>query len=377
MNLLMKDLILGVSIMAMGTAVVAARQIPALPAAVAASTNEIGPRIKFATMLHDFGRARAGEPVLYTYVFTNTGNRVLILNSVQPQCGCTTAGQWSKQVEPGQTGVVPIKFNTSNYNGPVFKQVTVTCNVTKQPMLFLQLRGTVYRPYEVIPPLAVLNIPPDSGTATAVVTITNHTEAPLMVSAPQCNNHEFTAELKTNFLGKEYQLTISAVPPTRAGSVQGQITLQTGWTNPPVITVPVVANVQPAVMVIPSYITLAPGPLASAVTNSVTIQNRSTNSLVLSDPVVDAPGVEVQIKELQPGKYFTILVGFPQGFQLTPGRQVQLIVKSSNPKFPIVRVPILQMPHPMARRVPFPRPARPITAPVATGPTPPPMPASP
>ena len=54
----------------------------------------------------------------------------------------------------------------------------------------------------------------------------------------------------------------------------------------------VVANVQPAVMVIPPYITLAPGPLPNAVTNSVTIQNNSTNLLTLSEPVVNVPGVE-------------------------------------------------------------------------------------
>ena len=72
---------------------------------------------------------------------------MLILNNVQPQCGCTTAGEWTKQVEPGKTGSIPIQFNTVGYNGPVFKQVTVTCNVTNQPMLFLQLKGTVYKPY--------------------------------------------------------------------------------------------------------------------------------------------------------------------------------------------------------------------------------------
>ncbi len=75
------------------------------------------------------------------------------------------------------------------------------------------------------------------------------------------------------------------------GSVQGQISLKTTWTNTPTIPVTVVANVQPAVMVIPSYITLAPGPLANAVTNSVAIQNNSTNLLELSDPAVNVPGV--------------------------------------------------------------------------------------
>ena len=95
-----------------------------------------------------------------------------------------------------------------------------------------------------------------------------------------------------------------------------------------------VANVQPAVMVMPTFMTLAPGPLPNAVTNSVTIQNNSTNRLTLSEPVVNMPGVEATIRELQPGKSFAAMLAFPQGFQVPPGQQVELSVKSSNPKVP-------------------------------------------
>jgi copper(I)-binding protein len=383
MKILMKHLAVG--FMTAGTAVVGARQTAAPPAAAEASTNVIGPKIQFATPLHDFGRARAGEPVKYTYVFTNTGDRLLILNTVQPQCGCTTAGDWTRQVQPGNTGSIPIQFNTANYNGPVFKQVTVTCNVTNQPTLFLQLKGTVYKPFDLNPSMAVLNIPPDAETASVVVTITNNTEEPLVLSTPESNNRAFAAELKTNALGKGYQLIVSAVPPTPPGSVQGQISLRTSWTNPAVITVPVAANVQPAVMVIPSYITLAPGPLANAVTNSVSIRNNSTNDLKLSDPVVNVPGVEAEIKEMQPGKSFTALLAFPQGFQIPPGQQVELSVKSSNPKFPVVKIPVMQTPrpappapHPAAPMKPMPTPiapAKPVPTSIAKPPPLPPLPA--
>jgi len=361
--------------MTAGTAVVGARQTAAPPAAAEASTNVIGPKIQFATPLHDFGRARAGEPVKYTYVFTNTGDRLLILNTVQPQCGCTTAGDWTRQVQPGNTGSIPIQFNTANYNGPVFKQVTVTCNVTNQPTLFLQLKGTVYKPFDLNPPMAVLNIPPDAETASVVVTITNNTEEPLVLSTPESNNRAFAAELKTNALGKGYQLIVSAVPPTPPGSVQGQISLRTSWTNPAVISVPVAANVQPAVMVIPSYITLAPGPLANAVTNSVSIRNNSTNDLKLSDPVVNVAGVEAEIKEMQPGKSFTALLAFPQGFQIPPGQQVELSVKSSNPKFPVVKVLVVQTPRPTPPPVRPTPPVKPVPSPAATPPPVPPLPA--
>ena len=363
-----------VLVLAAGSAGVMGQPAPAPPAA-AAATNAPGPKIQFETPVYDFGRVKAGEPAKHTYVFTNTGDALLIINSVQPQCGCTTAGEWTKQVEPGKTGSIPIQFNTAGYNGPVFKQIPVNCNVTNQTMVMLQLKGTVFRPYDLTPPMAVLNVMPDTEAASVVVTITNNTEEPLMLFGPESNNRMFAAELKTNTPGKGYQLTISTVPPLTMGSVQGQITLRTGWTNPPTISVPAVANVQPAIMVVPSYITLAPGPLGAAVTNSISIRNQGTNNVELSEPVVSMPGVEARIMEMQAGKAFTALVAFPQGFEVPPGGQVELSFKTSHPRFPVVKVPIMQMPRP----APPPAPAAPQVkatpapvAPPAPGSAPPP-----
>ena len=125
-----------------------------------------------------------------------------------------------------------------------------------------------------------------------------------------------------------------------------------------------VANVQPAVMVIPPYITLAPGPLLNAVTNTITIQNNSTNRLELSEPVVNAPGVEAQIRETQPGKQFAAMVAFPQGFQAPLNQQIELSVKTSNAKFPVVKARVLQVARPASPAMPAPGPA-PTVAPVA------------
>lgn len=342
----MKRLAFALLTLAAATAVGVAQPAPAPAAAAPASAGAVGPRIQFDNLAHDFGRVRAGEPAKHTYVYTNTGDQLLIINSVQPQCGCTTAGEWTKQAEPGKTGTIPIQFNTGNYNGPVIKQVTINCNVTNQPALFLQIKGTIFKAVDVAPPMAVLNLAPDSETASAVLTITNNTEEPLLLAAPQSNNRMFAAELKTNTPGKGYQLTISTVPPLTMGSVQAQITLQTGWTNPATISVPAMANIQPAVVVIPSYITLGPAPLASAMISSVSIRNQSTNDLRLSDPAVSAPGAKPEIKEMQPGKSFSALVSFPQGFELPRGQQAELTFKTSNPKYPVVKVPIMQMPRP-------------------------------
>jgi hypothetical protein len=351
--------------MSVSTLVAEARQTSAPPATVEATTNTIGPKIQFATPLYDFGRVRAGDPVKYTYVFTNTGDALLVLNTVQPQCGCTAAGEWTRQVEPGKTGHIPIQFNTSAYNGGVFKQVTVTCNVKTQSMLFLQLKGTVYKPYELNPQIAVFNLPPDSDGASMVITITNHMEEPLLLSAPEVNNPIFSAQLITNVLGKGYQVKLSTVPPLPAsGSAQGQMTLKTSWTNPPVIPVTLVANVQPAVMVTPPFITLPPGPLANALTNAVAIQNNSgTNILTLSEPTVNIPGVGIEIRTNDPGKSFSLMLGFPQGFEVPQGRQVELSLRTSSPRVPLVKVPVRQMQRPPIQ---VPRPPAAVAAPTPT-----------
>ena len=378
MSIVKKNLACAVGLLVLGMAISDAQPTSAPPVAATSSTNGVGPKIQFATPIYDFGRVRSGELVKYTYVFTNTGDRMLMVTAVQPGCHCTTAGEWTKQVEPGQTGNIPIQFDTVGNNGPVGRQVTVTCNVPNQPSTLLQIRGSVYRAIDFNPPMALLNLPPDGESASIVVTITNNTDEPLALSDPEINNRMFTAQLTTNTPGKSYQLRVSVVPPVSAGYVPGQISLRTGWTNPAVVTLPVGASVQPPIVVIPSYITVQAGPLANAVTNSVTIQNNSTNAVQLSEPVVNVPGVEAQIKETQPGKSFIAMLAFPQGFEIPRGLNVELSVKSSNPRYPLVKVPVMQLPRPYlpppaAVPVALPRP-RPQVVPHAPPPLPP-MPA--
>jgi hypothetical protein len=376
-----KELVAAASILIVGAAVAGAQPTSAPLAEAVASTNLLGPRIQFATPVYDFGRAKCGEPVKYTYVFTNTGDQMLIINSVQPGCHCTTTGEWTKQVEPGKTGGIPVQFDTTGTSGMIVRQITVACNIPNQPpMVYLQIKGTVYKPIDVNPPWAVLSVPPDVETASLVVAITNNTEEPLILSAPQSNNRMFSAQLVTNQPGRGYQLKISTVPPLGVGSVQGQVVLKTTWTNTPVISVTVVANVQPALMVMPAFMRVDAGPLANAVTNSVTIQNNSTNLVTLSEPAVNVPGVEAAIRELQPGKSFAATLTFPQGFSISPGQQVEFTAKSSNPKFPVVKVPVIQMTRPTGPTLPAPAATAvrvPVAAPAAAPVPVPPAPTAP
>ena len=309
------------------------------PAALPGTDN---PKIQFASTVYDFEKVRSGDPVKYTFIFTNVGTGTLHINGVQPQCGCTAAGEWTKQVEPGNTGEIPIQFNTSSYHGQVFKTITVSCNDKLQPAVILQLKGNIWKPIDYIPPYTVMNILPDMASASASVKIVNNLEEPLDVWGPECAYKGFETQLITNKPGKEYQLTIKATPPLAAGTLSGKVGLSCSMTNSSKLEVPFWANVQAPIAVYPPQVMLQSGPLANKASPAVTIQNNTTNALKLSDPKVDLPGVDVDFKELQPGRIFTAQLTFPAGFELKPGEQPALTFKTTHPQTPELRIPIVQ-----------------------------------
>ena len=305
-----------------------------------------GPKISFASSVHDFGQIKGTEVVKCTFMFTNVGNQVLEVTNVQASCGCTTAGDWSRKVEPGKTGTIPIQFNGANFSGQVAKSITVTCNDPTQPTVGLQITANIWKPIQVTPQYAVLNVTAEAQSNATTVRIVSNEQEPLTLSAPENSNPAFAVELKTNQPGKEFELTVRTVPPLPPGNRQGQITLKTSSTNMPVINVNAWANVQPMVAVMPSQISLPAAPLTNPMPYTLTLRNNSTNALALSEPMVTAPGVDVQLKEIETGRVFSATLTFPVGFELAPGKLAEFNIKSSHADLPVVKVPILSLPSP-------------------------------
>ncbi len=313
------------------------------PGAAGATPDGAGPKIQFAEIAYDFGKVNSGAAVKHDFVFTNIGKATLQIIDVRPGCGCTTAGTWDKQVEPGKTGSIPLEFNSANYGGSVLKSATVTCNDPAQSNIVLQIKGTVWKPIEIAPSMAVFNVSSETQTNdTKIVRIVSNLEEPLVLSDLQCTNHSFKAELKTVRPGKEFELHITALPPFTAPSMVAPVTLKTSSTNMPLINVSAYVAVQQPVTVTPGQLILAAGPLTNAVKQVVSIHSTGTNSLVLSDASVNVPDAKVRIEETQPGRFFNLTVDFPEGFQTKPGERVEVSVKSNHPKFAVIKVPVFQ-----------------------------------
>ena len=331
------------------------------------------PKIEFDSTAFNFGRAKSGETLKHDFIFTNMGNAILEVTDVKPGCGCTTAGAWDKFVEPGKTGRIPLQFNSTGFGGQVAKSATVICNDPARTNLFLQISGTVWKPIDVAPQMAMFNINAEAPTnETKVLKIVSNLEEPVTLSDLKCNNGSFKAEIKGVKPGKEFELYVTAVPPFSNATVFSTITFKSSSTNAPMLSVSAYAMVQQAVTVSPQQVVIPSGPLKNPVTSSVMVRNGSTNALQLSDVRLDLKGVEVKVNQPQTGQLYSISMTFPVGFELQQLQKAEdggdgtrrpasglLTMKTSHPKFPEIKVPIVQM-------RPMPVAAAPKTGPTAT-----------
>jgi len=306
-------------------------------------TTASGPKIVFATPVYDFGKVRSGEIVKYAFLFTNAGSAMLQVSNVQVSCGCTTAGDWSREVEPGKIGSIPIQFNSTGFGSTVEKTITVSCNDTNQPSVVLQIKGNVWRPIDVTPQFAVINLTAIARSNAATVRIVNNEEAPLTLSMPECSDQAFAIDLRTNQPGREFEMLIRTVSPL-TNSVQAPITVKTSSTNMPVLNITAWANMQQEVVVAPSQISLPAASLMPTMPVTISILNTVTNTLALFEPKVNDKRVGLQLKEIESGRSFALRVNFPAGFEIGQGEKVEVSVKSNHPQFSTIKVPVIQAP---------------------------------
>ncbi|MGD8779783.1 MAG: DUF1573 domain-containing protein [Ignavibacteria bacterium] len=109
------------------------------------SLNEQKPVLKLEKNQHDFGKVEEGKVVSYDLKFSNAGNKKLKIERVKTSCGCTAVLISDKVIEPGKTGEINIKLDTSDRLGKMARTITVFSNDPENPektiILFVDIQG--------------------------------------------------------------------------------------------------------------------------------------------------------------------------------------------------------------------------------------------
>ena len=105
--------------------------------------NPATTQFEFQEEMHNFGELEAGEIVIFTFVFTNTGGNNLVIENIETDCGCIRASIPEEPVKPGENGLIEVEFDSSGLWGRQLKSITVQANTekTKQLVIFAEVNN--------------------------------------------------------------------------------------------------------------------------------------------------------------------------------------------------------------------------------------------
>jgi hypothetical protein len=110
-------------------------------------TKAVAPKLEGAGIVFenetiDYGTIEHNSNGERKFVFTNNGNKPLIISNAQGSCGCTVPTTPKEPIAPGAKGEIGVKYATDRV-GAFTKTVTVSSNAEGQPTKVLTIKGTV------------------------------------------------------------------------------------------------------------------------------------------------------------------------------------------------------------------------------------------
>jgi hypothetical protein len=98
--------------------------------------------IEFVEDFADIGTIKHGEVIAYSFQFSNTGNKPLIIFNIIAGCGCTKTKVSNEILNPGDEAYLEVVFDSKGWHGSQYKTVTVVTNST-QPKRTVTIKANV------------------------------------------------------------------------------------------------------------------------------------------------------------------------------------------------------------------------------------------
>ncbi len=96
--------------------------------------------IKFEKTSINFGTFKEDKVQIAEFVFTNTGDKPLVIQQAFGSCGCTVATPPKDPIAPGAKGIIKVSYNgKGKFKGYFKKPITVRSNATNSIVrIFIQ-----------------------------------------------------------------------------------------------------------------------------------------------------------------------------------------------------------------------------------------------
>tara|TARA_X000000950_G_C13827948_1_gene624834 strand:+ start:31 stop:435 length:405 start_codon:yes stop_codon:yes gene_type:complete len=96
---------------------------------------------KFEKEMINYGKINKGSNGERTFVFTNVGDKPLIIKDIKSSCGCTVPKKPEAPIMPGKKGEIKVSYDTRRVGG-FSKSITIFSNA-KNPRKIIRIKGSV------------------------------------------------------------------------------------------------------------------------------------------------------------------------------------------------------------------------------------------
>ena len=324
------------------TAILALCAVLLVAAAVFAAGK---PKAVVAEPIKDVGTVATGEKITNDFVIRNDGDAVLEITNVQPACGCTVA-QFDKTIAPGQTGKVHAVVDTTTFNGPISKGVSVFTNDPDTPQIELTIRAKV-EPYIAVKPgyarYITVQGEPLEGNIAQTLWATDGTsidvtgvDSPwpyLHVTYREAKPEERVGEAK----GKQWKIEMKLTNDAKVGPLTDYVTVHTNHPKQKIVQIPVSGFVRPVIAVTPPVADFGQIELKEPLRRALNIRNFATEPIKVTGVEQNLKGMEAKIEPLEEGREYQVRIVLNPGLGKGPFNG-KLTIHTDSPKAPLVEV---------------------------------------
>jgi hypothetical protein len=214
------------------------------------------PIITFEKAEHNFGAIEKGEKVTHKFTFRNTGDGDLKILDVKTSCGCTSAAPEKDSFAPGETGYIPVTFDSGRFSGEITKTVTVTSNSEGSPKTTLKIYANIRQEVDFKPSMVGIYRAKRTENIEREIRVSTDTMEKLEVTVGSVDL-DFL-EVKTERVDDK-MITLKATlkapeAPTGTETFRGVIRLKTNSEKVPEINVPVHVRFERPIRLNPGFI---------------------------------------------------------------------------------------------------------------------------
>lgn len=219
----------------------------------------------------------AGETGEQMATIRNAGTETLVIEKVQPDCGCTGVVLGDKELDPGEATQLKVTFKTSDsYVGrTIRKRITIHSNDPRQSGQYrLELAATVKAGVIVEPGSVNLGEVVPGQTQRVTIRLESESGAPFKILQASVSDPDVQIDYPKDVDGTNHTVKVEFVPQQSRRGARTELTIATDHPKRSSIQVPIYWRIEPPVTVRPSYLPLGKLDPGAEVTRSISLKSR-------------------------------------------------------------------------------------------------------